>query len=300
MKARRLWVGAVLFVCCVVFLPMKILGVSDTEKGQRRLFARSTLEGARKMNLDVSVYGDAEKVSAQALQTEVAWELGKAGIAIVEDANIADGCLNIIIYVKEVKELPLYVVSVEMSFDQAVALVRDPTIKTIAATWPASPDAAWVSCVGELQLVESIKKRMTEQTRKFCNDYLTANPKQTEKKARVSDKDRVSGIPAEFAHRYTWMLCRNPACRNSWQISLQEYYEMVEKFRTDNPGLIADPAAACPKCGESSGYIAVKCEKCGLIFEKGTVPRDFEDRCPKCKFSKIEQLRVERAKRTPK
>jgi hypothetical protein len=198
--------------------------------------------------------------------------------------------LNTIIYVKEVKNLRLYVVSVEMSFDQPVALVRDPTIKTIVATWPAFPDAAWVSCVGELHLVESIKKRMTEQTRKFCNDYLAANPKEPKKKA-------ASGIPEEFAYRHTWMLCRNPACGNSWQMNLKEYWQMVEKFRIEHPGLMENPAAACPACDEPSGYIAVKCEKCELVFEKGTVPRDYEDRCPKCKFSRIEKNRAERAAR---
>ena len=104
------------------------------------------------------------------------------------------------------------------------------------------------------------------------------------------------GIPEEFGQKSTLMLCRNPDCENSWEMNLKEYYEMVEKFRIENPTLMADPAAICPKCGEESGYQAVKCEKCGLVFEKGSSgPRDFEDRCPKCKFSKIEQQRAERA-----
>jgi phage FluMu protein Com len=103
------------------------------------------------------------------------------------------------------------------------------------------------------------------------------------------------GIPDEFADRYTWMSCRNPDCGNSWEMNLKEYWEMVEKFRIENPGVLENPAATCPKCNEPSGYESVKCEKCELVFEKGSVPRDFEDRCPKCKFSKIEQQRAEKA-----
>lgn len=103
------------------------------------------------------------------------------------------------------------------------------------------------------------------------------------------------GVPASFANELTWMKCRNPDCGNEWQISLKDYYEFMEDFRIKNPSLFVDPAYICPKCSEESGYQATKCEKCGFIFELGAVPRDFEDRCPKCKFSKIEKQRAERA-----
>jgi DNA-directed RNA polymerase subunit RPC12/RpoP len=104
------------------------------------------------------------------------------------------------------------------------------------------------------------------------------------------------GIPNEFADRYTWMTCRNPDCGNSWEMNLKEYYEMVEQFRIENPGVMENPAAAaCPKCSEPSGYAAVKCEKCGLIFEKNSVPRTFEDKCPDCGHSAIEERRKKKA-----
>lgn len=105
----------------------------------------------------------------------------------------------------------------------------------------------------------------------------------------------ADGVPADFANKFTWMKCRNPDCGNEWKISLKDYYGFIEDYRINNPSVFADPAYICPKCNEESGYEAVKCEQCGLIFEKNAVPRDFEDRCPKCKFSKIEKQRAERA-----
>jgi hypothetical protein len=101
----------------------------------------------------------------------------------------------------------------------------------------------------------------------------------------------------EFADRDSLMKCRNPDCGHSWEMNLKEYYEMQEQFRIENPGLVENPAADCPKCSEPAGYQAVKCEKCGLIFEKNTVPRTFEDKCPdtECGYSAIEERRKKRA-----
>lgn len=103
------------------------------------------------------------------------------------------------------------------------------------------------------------------------------------------------GVPNTFADQYTWMVCRNPECGNSWEMNLKEYYEMVEQFRIENPGVMENPAATCPKCNEPSGYRAVKCEKCGLVFERGSVPDTFEDKCPTCGYSAIEEGRKKKA-----
>jgi len=103
------------------------------------------------------------------------------------------------------------------------------------------------------------------------------------------------GIPDTFADEYVWMVCRNPACGHSWEMNKKEYYEMVEQFRIENPGVMENPAATCPKCGEPSGYAGFKCEKCGLVFEKAAVPNTFEDKCPKCGYSAIEEGRKKRA-----
>jgi len=96
-----------------------------------------------------------------------------------------------------------------------------------------------------------------------------------------------------FKEQSTWVKCRNPACGHAWEMNLKEYFEFVEK--NADPRSILPPPLTCPKCGESSGYRAVKCAKCGLVFEIGSVRADFADRCPKCRYSKTEQDRKKAA-----
>jgi len=85
-------------------------------------------------------------------------------------------------------------------------------------------------------------------------------------------------------------------CKASYEMGKKEYYKQLqEKAQT-----AANPLAAryldCEKCGKDAIVKAVKCEKCGHIFRENSVPNDIADRCPKCKFSKIEAVRAERKK----
>jgi len=86
-----------------------------------------------------------------------------------------------------------------------------------------------------------------------------------------------------------WVKCRNPDCEHTWQMDKRDYFEYLRKHR--EPMAMTAPPVVCPECGEESGYRAEKCENCELIFERGSVPRDFADRCPKCSHSAIEEAR---------
>ena len=83
--------------------------------------------------------------------------------------------------------------------------------------------------------------------------------------------------------------CRNPGCEHEHQMDMKDYFVYMKEHQ--DPMSMTAPAIVCPECGEESGYRAVKCEKCGLVFERGTVPNDFVDRCPECKYSKTEESR---------
>jgi ribosomal protein L40E len=84
-----------------------------------------------------------------------------------------------------------------------------------------------------------------------------------------------------------WVKCRNPKCENTWQMDKRDYFDYLEKHRV----AMTAPPIVCPKCGEESGYRAEKCGKCEFVFERGSVPNDVQDRCPKCGYSASEELR---------
>jgi ssDNA-binding Zn-finger/Zn-ribbon topoisomerase 1 len=84
-----------------------------------------------------------------------------------------------------------------------------------------------------------------------------------------------------------WVKCRNPKCENTWQMDKRDYFDYIEKYRAG----MTVPAIVCPKCGEKSGYRAEKCGKCEFVFERGSVPNDVADRCPKCSYSATEEAR---------
>ena len=89
------------------------------------------------------------------------------------------------------------------------------------------------------------------------------------------------------------VMCNNPACKATYEIDKKDYYtEIHDKMKT-NPVMAGTPALLCKQCNEESVFRAVKCENCGHIFFYGN-PADFDDRCPECKFSKIEDDRRKR------
>lgn len=89
-----------------------------------------------------------------------------------------------------------------------------------------------------------------------------------------------------------WIKCRNPECENEWQMDKKDYFVYLRE--NQDPMSMMAPAIVCTSCGEEGGYRSEKCEKCGLVFERGSVPNDFADRCPDCSFSETEQKRKDR------
>jgi predicted Zn-ribbon and HTH transcriptional regulator len=96
----------------------------------------------------------------------------------------------------------------------------------------------------------------------------------------------IDSIPPD---QMVWLKCRNPKCENEWQMGKRAYFEYLEKHH--DPTAMTVAPIDCPKCGEKSGYRAEKCVKCGFIFERGSVPNDVADRCPKCGNSATEESR---------
>lgn len=101
------------------------------------------------------------------------------------------------------------------------------------------------------------------------------------------------GFEGISASEMTWVKCTDSACNAEYEMSLRDYFTQV-KERT-NP-LANLTYIICDKCGKATVLQAIKCENpdCGKVFVIGSVPNDFQDRCPECKHSKTEEIRKQR------
>lgn len=105
-------------------------------------------------------------------------------------------------------------------------------------------------------------------------------------------KEKTSGVSSIPRSEQIWVKCINPDCQAEYQMGKRDYFERAMKERS--PDEIGLPLLPCEKCGKKSLCRAVKCEKCGYVFARGSVDNDFEDRCPKCRYSKVEEGRKRR------
>lgn len=103
-----------------------------------------------------------------------------------------------------------------------------------------------------------------------------------------------TGIESIPESEMTWVLCTNTSCGASYEMSLREFSKQLESKAQGRMPMNGTPMLTCQKCGKESIVKAIKCEKCGNVFREYSVPADFADRCPKCKYSKVEATRKAR------
>ena len=89
-----------------------------------------------------------------------------------------------------------------------------------------------------------------------------------------------------------WMLCDNPDCEAAYEISEEEFQELLASKGpiSSGPGAISRLTFLCKECGQETAYRGMKCPKCGELFVKEYVPGDYEDRCPACGYSATEEM----------
>lgn len=105
----------------------------------------------------------------------------------------------------------------------------------------------------------------------------------------ITWKTRSGGGSILKGSTMMWVKCNNPDCGTEYQITEKEYLDFIRENAI--PGFASVPAMTCQKCSEKSAFAAIKCEKCGTVFIRGTVEGPFEDKCPKCGYSQIEERR---------
>ena len=84
-----------------------------------------------------------------------------------------------------------------------------------------------------------------------------------------------SGTSSSSVDMKVALLCANPECGQTLEITIDEYAQELDEQGADPiPG---GPVLRCSKCQEFSLYMAEKCAKCGEIFVD-----DGSETCPKC------------------
>jgi hypothetical protein len=177
-----------------------------------------------------------------------------------------------------------YAVFMRLGLWQRVMLLTEPMRSDSAMTWQTW---SWGMMNKEF-LYNQLKSMWKQLAAKFINDFPGAVPMAAAVKAKSEIDELEHGV-------LYWVMCTNPECEHKWQMDRKDYLIYLREHQ--DPMEFAPPGIVCPKCSEVHGYRAVKCEKCELIFIRGTVAHDYADRCPECGHSKTRRLRREARKK---
>ena len=93
---------------------------------------------------------------------------------------------------------------------------------------------------------------------------------------------KSGGLDSLDASEKLWMICVDKGCNATFEVNKVEYFKWIRENRV---GLYIPPKV-CEKCGKESAFRAIKCDKCDFVFAFTST-----DRCPKCNYSKIEDLK---------
>ena len=209
----------ILFSLALCFIPV----VSGSEAKSRTVdqlqidtFGTSTLHGVKEVYPQVmlEVIESNEKESGylpklgplvqKDLSNGLMDALRGAGIEIADSFDISSSeaplNLNITVFVRVTGKpnSPAYIVSVNTEALQSVRLSQNESIRTFARTWPMTPsglNTRNLLLLNPRTIEDAIKKEVAYQLGFFVRDYLTANPKQTEKINETNKEEIIAKTP---------------------------------------------------------------------------------------------------------
>lgn len=122
----------------------------------------------------------------------------------------------------------------------------------------------------------------------------TEQPEERKAEEMLKQRETFGYIPS--ADELLWVKCVE--CGQAYQMTKRDFFTQIEERAKSSPQpLPAAPNLVCQKCGKEGILRAEKCPKCGHLFLWGSIPADFADRCPQCKFSRTENERKKRLRR---
>jgi DNA-directed RNA polymerase subunit RPC12/RpoP len=83
------------------------------------------------------------------------------------------------------------------------------------------------------------------------------------------------------------LMCTNPQCGAVFEMERKD----LAKSDGEIGGTAGPPTYKCPKCGQMSARIAMKCAKCGNVFISDYQNLETGDKCPKCGYSALEEAK---------
>lgn len=157
-------------------LKHEIKGLYDLAKKSER----DTLIGLQGVGVIIDLKHELREygLTNEAVQIDIELALRRNGIRVLSpkdhnQPNVAVLCVNVNSQV--CKELGLAAVNLKVELKQYVLLKRDPKVIRFVDTWRENG----VMLIG-LDNLKNIRDYIKDMVAIFCNDYLTANPKEKE------------------------------------------------------------------------------------------------------------------------
>lgn len=169
----RRWRTAVILVCC-------LWGSTQTADAQTELEqARRALQGVEGFYLSLNLEGSNavlahEALEIRSLEDALALHLTEAGLTVLPDAGVPAAervpYLHVHLNLMETAQgqIPF---AVEVRFFQAVRLLRDPSLTTVAATWESS--LVGLTYPNQLPIITEAAVGLVQE---FAEDWHRVNP----------------------------------------------------------------------------------------------------------------------------
>jgi hypothetical protein len=170
MKKARCWV--------ILSIVLALMGLDSLAFGQHdSKSSRQTLRGIREIFVLIEPLKpeiDRDGVLTDQLQTETEYKLRLAGIKVCSLQQRTPLTSYIYIYVNtnivKVKDKYICAYSAHLELIQPIALLRDPSISTNAATW-------LYGMAGAISELKDLRTATNDLVDRFINAYLSVNPK---------------------------------------------------------------------------------------------------------------------------
>ena len=159
-------------------IPLLVVIAPSVAKAQERV-GKETLRGLKGVYVLANMTkadDEQQGLRQNQLQTDVELRLRKAGIYVAtetERSNSNFGTLYIGVAIKQIRGFPMYSYLITVELNQPVSLVRNPSMKILAATYAVGDI---LGTVGADHLVD-VRHSVSDAVDTFINDYLAMNQK---------------------------------------------------------------------------------------------------------------------------